>query len=307
MSGSALRAQRHHEGEPQAAVLVTPVVDRRCLARRRPGQSPQPARRPAETGIAGDRPGSVAAGRGVAAAGAVVGPDAACLSGDRSARGARTADDQSALRRHRSHGPPLCGYRRGRPSGARPAGSDVAGGAARRHENACRRRYRRHRGDRDLPVASAAARSVRRRHAGASERHPLCHRHRPGRCCQQRGGGQRPGRGARAPRATSRPKGSGFSTRATRIIFTGKSDMLLKRARPGTDEERAGGLAAHRSRRPRRGSRPTAKPALAAARPAPPANGGTRRRGRQRPMPLRASASGASTAARLSRRLVRKR
>ena len=139
-------------------------------------------------------------------------------------------------------GPSVCRYRRGRPAGARSAGSDVAGGAAGRYENAWRCRHCRYRRDRDLPVADAAPRSVRRGDAGASERHPLCHRYRAGRCRQQRGGGDRPGRGTWPVR---RCQGPGLP-----YPRQGRHDHLYRQVRfaaqarqAGNREERAGSPA----------------------------------------------------------------
>src|SRR5205823_7579994 len=66
------RAQGGDPGEPCC-------LDCRRLARRRPGQSPQPARRPPEAVTAGDRRGPAAADCDVAAPRAAVGAYAAGL------------------------------------------------------------------------------------------------------------------------------------------------------------------------------------------------------------------------------------
>ena len=113
--------------------------------------------------------------------------------------------------------PPVRRDRRLRPADPRSAGSDVAAGAARRRQDAWRRRYRCHRRQRRLSsrrrscltcsTTSRVSHQNGTRFVTQSARVNAAHQHRQG---------QRPGRGAWPRPATSRRRDFAFSTRATR-------------------------------------------------------------------------------------------
>ena len=126
----------------------------------------------------------------------------------------------------------------------------------------------------------------------ASERHPLRHRHRAGRCRQQRGGGHRPGRGARPVR---RCQGAGVPDPRQ-----GRHDHLHRQVRlaaqageAGYREERAGRIAG--ADRGDRGAGRGRGEAGARGGGAGGGSSGMRRDGRRRRMPTPAPASWASS------------